>query len=149
MIELAMVRRMTIKALAAAPLVLAGLWLLGGPRYAWSGAIGLVMTLANLWLAARIIGGVAENNPSLLLVAGLGAFGLGLALLTGMAVLLETRDAVFFPVTGFVLVGGHLILVLWEASGAYGRAGAGDTATKSRPPGAEVGAEDMELKIWS
>ncbi len=140
MIELAMVRRMTIKAVFAAPLLFVTLWALGGPRYAWSGAVGLVMTLANLWLSARIIGGVAENNPSLLLVAGLAAFGFGLALLTGMAFLLETRDLVFFPVTGFVLVGGHLILVLWEASGAYGRAGpgTGDTRAKSRPPGAEV-----------
>jgi hypothetical protein len=125
MIELAMVRRMTIKAVAAAPLLLASLWILGGPRYAWSGAVGLAMTLANLWLAARIIGGVAENHPSLLLLAGLAAFGFGLALLTGIALLLETRELVFFPVTGFVLVGGHLILVLWEASGAYGRAGSG------------------------
>jgi hypothetical protein len=140
MIELAMVRRMTIKAVVAAPLLLASLWLLGGPRYAWSGAVGLVMTLANLWLAARIIGGVAENNPSLLLLAGLAAFGFGLALLTGIAFLLETRELVFFPVTGFVLVGGHLILVLWEASGAHGRAGsgAGEPRAKSRPPGAEV-----------
>ena len=140
MIERAMVRRMTMKAVVVAPLLLASLWILGGPRYAWSGAVGLVMTLANLWLAARIIGGVAENNPSLLLLAGLAAFGFGLALLTGIAFLLQTRELVFFPVTGFVLVGGHLILVLWEASGAYGRAGsgAGDTRAKSRPPGAEV-----------
>ena len=140
MIERAMVRRMTMKAVVVAPLLLASLWILGGPRYAWSGAVGLVMTLANLWLAARIIGGVAENNPGLLLLAGLAAFGFGLALLTGIAFLLQTRELVFFPVTGFVLVGGHLILVLWEASGAYGRAGsgAGDTRAKSRPPGAEV-----------
>ena len=140
MIERAMVRRMTMKAVVVAPLLLVSLWILGGPRYAWSGAVGLVMTLANLWLAARIIGGVAENNPSLLLLAGLAAFGFGLALLTGIAFLLQTRELVFFPVTGFVLVGGHLILVLWEASGAYGRAGsgAGDTRAKSRPPGAEV-----------
>ena len=140
MIERAMVRRMTMKAVVVAPLLLASLWILGGPPYAWSGAVGLGMTLANLWLAARIIGGVAENNPSLLLLAGLAAFGFGLALLTGIAFLLQTRELVFFPVTGFVLVGGHLILVLWEASGAYGRAGsgAGDTRAKSRPSGAEV-----------
>jgi hypothetical protein len=140
MIELEMVRRMTIKAVIAAPILLAALWVLGGPRYAWSGAVGLVMTLVNLWLSARIIGGVAENNPSLLLVAGLAAFGLGLALLTGIAFLLETRDLVFFPVTGLVLVAGHLILVLWEASSAYGRAGpgTGDSGAKRRPRSAEV-----------
>jgi hypothetical protein len=140
MIELEMVRRMAIKAVIAAPILLAALWVWGGPRYAWSGAVGLVMTLVNLWLSARIIGGVAENNPSLLLVAGLAAFGLGLALLTGIAFLLETRALVFFPVTGLVLVAGHLILVLWEASGAYGRAGTGtgDTGAKSRPRSAEV-----------
>ena len=132
MIELAMVRRMALRAVVISPLLLGGLWLLGGPVHALSGGVGLLMTLANLWLSARIIGGIADSNPGLLLAAGMAAFALGLALLTGIALLLQRLDLVLFPVTGFVLVGGHLILVLWEASGAYGRVGPGTGDGKAR-----------------
>jgi len=47
------------------------------------------------------------------------SFTLGLAILTGIAFLLRTTDAFYFPVTGFTLIGAHLVLVLWEAARAY------------------------------
>ncbi len=103
------------------PFLVGLLWLFGGPRYAYSGAIGLAMTLVNLWLAARIIGVVAEHNPQLLLAAAMGAFVVGLALLTAVAFALQAADVVHFPVTGLVLIGSHLGLVLWEAPAAYDR----------------------------
>ncbi len=80
------------------------------------------MTIGNLWLSARIIGGVAENSPQLLLPAALTTFALGLALLVGLAFGLKNLDFIDFPVTGFVLIGSHLGLVLWEAAGAYDHA---------------------------
>jgi hypothetical protein len=46
---------------------------------------------------------------------------LGLLLLTGIALLLRTTDTVYFPVTGFVLIGSHLLVVLWEAAGNHNR----------------------------
>jgi hypothetical protein len=119
-IELQMVRRMALRGLLISPLVIAALAAFGGVRYGISAAAGLAMTLLNLWLSGRIIGGVAEKNPELLLPAGLATFTLGLLLLTGIALGLRATDLVYFPVTGLVLVGSHLLLVLWEAAGAYG-----------------------------
>jgi hypothetical protein len=133
-IELEMVRRMTFRGLLLAPVVIAVLAAFGGVRYGVSAAAGLAMTLLNLWLSGRIIGGVAEKNPDLLLPAGLATFTLGLLLLTGIALGLRAADLVYFPVTGLVLVGSHLLLVLWEAAGAYehvDRNGAATAETRS------------------
>ncbi|MFN2389033.1 MAG: hypothetical protein ABR575_05435 [Actinomycetota bacterium] len=127
MIELQMVHRMMRRAAILAPIVAAALTWFRGSLWGLSAAIGIVMTVLNLWLAARIIGGVAQNNPQLLLVAALGAFTLGLMVLVGIALGLRAAGVVYFPVTGFTLIGSHLVLVLWEASGAYGEATTGRT----------------------
>jgi len=119
MIELGMVHRMVRSGAVLAPFAIAPLWLWGGLQAATSGAVGLAMALLNLWLAGRIIGGVADTNPGLLMAAAMVAFGLGLALLTGIALVLQRLDLVSFPVTGLTLVGAHLGLVLWEAARAY------------------------------
>ncbi|HEX3326398.1 MAG TPA: hypothetical protein VHV50_05335 [Actinomycetota bacterium] len=132
MIELQMVRRMAFRGLLIAPFVIAVLAAFGGVRYGVSAAAGLAMTLLNLWLSARIIGGVAERNPELLLPAGLATFTLGLLLLTGIALGLRAADLVYFPVTGIVLVGSHLLLVLWEAAGAYEHADRGAATAETR-----------------
>jgi hypothetical protein len=118
-IELGMVHRMLRRGALAAPLLVAVLALTGGMRTALSGAVGLALALVNLWLAGRIIGGVAENNPSLLMGAAFVALGAGLALLTGLALALQALDLVSFRVAGFTLVGAHIALVLWEAARAY------------------------------
>jgi hypothetical protein len=118
-IELQMVRRMAYRGLLVSPLIIGGLAVWNGTEYAFSGAVGLAMTLLNLWISARIIGGVAERSPKLLLPAAMATFAFGLLLLTGIALALTATDAVYFPVTGFTLIGSHLGLVLWEAAGAY------------------------------
>jgi hypothetical protein len=114
-----MVGRMARRALFLTPVLVAVLWLVDGPKWGLSAAVGVAMTLGNLWLSARILGGVAERTPNLLLPAGLAVFMLGLFLLTLVALALRAFDVVYFPVTGFTLIGCHLLLVLWEAAGAY------------------------------
>lgn len=126
-----MVRRMTTRALAVTAPIVVVLWLAGDARWALSGAIGLAMTVGNLWLAARVIGGVAEHNPQLLIPAALAVFALGLALLTGVALALQAADLVYFPVTGFTLIASHFVLVLWEAAGAYNHVGPDPLAKRS------------------
>jgi hypothetical protein len=121
MIEANMARRIALRAAALAPILAGGLWLAGGGRWAVSGLVGLALTVANLWMAGRILGGIAESNPNLLLPVGVAVFAFGFILLAGVALALKAADAIFFPVTGFVLVGSHLGLVLWEAAGAYAR----------------------------
>ena len=119
MIELQMVRRMALRALTVAPVVIGGLWFWGGSEYGLSAAMGIAMTILNLWLSGRIIGGVAERSPHLLMPAALASFMLGLLVLTGIALMLRGVDEVYFPVTGFVLIGSHLLVVLWEAGSAH------------------------------
>ncbi|HYN37290.1 MAG TPA: hypothetical protein VEV82_09990 [Actinomycetota bacterium] len=119
MIELQMVKRMAIRALVIAPAIIGVLWIWGGPRYGLSAAIGIAMTILNLWLSGLIIGGVADRNPQLLMPVAMATFMLGLLVLTGIALGLRNLEAVEFPVTGFVLIGSHLLVVLWEATGAY------------------------------
>ena len=119
MIELRMVHRMARRALLLAPPTIAALWIFGSGHWALSGAAGLAMTVINLWFSAQVIGRVAENNPQLLLAAGLVAFMLALLLLVGIALALRASDLVYFPVTGLVLIGSHFVVVLWEAAGAY------------------------------
>jgi hypothetical protein len=93
-IELQMVKRMIVKGLYVAPLLIVALWLWNGSDYALSGAIGVAMTLGNLYLAAKIIGGFAERNPRMLLAAAMVAFTAGLALLAGLAFVLKSTGVV-------------------------------------------------------
>jgi hypothetical protein len=118
-IELQMVHRMVKKGLLLAPLLIAALWLWNGWEYAFAGAVGLAMTLLNLWIAGKVIGSIAEHSPRLLLAGAMVAFTLGLAVLTGIAFALRAADVVYFPVTGITLVGSHIVLVLWEAAATY------------------------------
>ena len=111
-----MVRRMIFRSLYLAPILLVALFVWNGVDYAFSGLVGLSMTLLNLLLAAKVIGSVAESTPRLLLPAAMVAFTLGLAVLTGIAFALRAADLVYFPVTGITLVGSHLLLVLWEGA---------------------------------
>jgi len=118
-IELQMVYRMIKKGVLIAPAVILPFFIWGGVDEGVSALIGIAMALLNLLLAARIIGGVAENKPGMLLPAAMFAFMLGLAVLTAIAFGLEALDFVTFKITGLVLIGTHLGLVLWEAAGAY------------------------------
>ena len=131
MIELQMVRRMAIRALIIAPFIIGALWLWEGNRWGISAAIGIGMTILNLYLSGLLIGKVADSKPELLMPAALATFMLGLLLLTGIALLLRTIDTVYFPVTGFVLIGSHLLVVLWEAAGNHNRV---------QTPGSTLGA---------
>ncbi len=116
-----MVYRMAKRGLILAPFVIGGLFIAGGSRWALSGAAGIAMTILNLYLAAQIIGRVAEKNPKLLIPAGMVSLMLGLALLTAITLVLRATNVVDFPVTGFTLIGAHFVVVLWEGLGAKGR----------------------------
>lgn len=135
MIELQMVRRMTLHALALAPAIVGALWIWGGSRYGLSATTGIAMTILNLYLSGLIIGRVADNKPQLLMPAALATFMLGLMVLTAIALVLRNTDAVYFPVTGFVLIGSHLLVVFWEAIGNHNKvqiSGASQTTMKVR-----------------
>ena len=119
MIELRIVQRMIRRGLLAGPAVVAAAFVAGGLRAAISALIGVALALANLWLAGRIIGGVAENRPELLMAAGVASLAVGLVLVVASALVLQRLDAVDFAVTGVVFALGHLALVTWEAADAF------------------------------
>lgn len=115
MIELEIVRRMVRRGLLLAPVAIVGLWIAGGPPYGVSVAAGIALTLFNLWLAGRIIGGLAENRPDLLLAGGMAALGAGMILVVAGLVALRAIEFIDLPVAGLSLIGAHLVIVLWEA----------------------------------
>ena len=121
MIELEIVRRMIRRGLYLTPVVIVALAAFGGLEWALSGAIGMALALGNLWFAARIIGGVAENRQDLVMVAAFAAFILGLALLTVAAIVIKKIESLDFPVTGFTLIGAHMFLTTWEAADKFMR----------------------------
>jgi hypothetical protein len=115
LIEIQMVRRMAVRGVIfGIPLVIA-MWIIDGPLWAFSAAVGVAMTIGNLWFAALLIGKVADSSPNLLLPVAMVAFVGGLMLLTGIALGLRALDLIYFPVTGFSLIGIHLGVVIWEA----------------------------------
>jgi hypothetical protein len=130
LIELQMVKRMIARGLYLAPVLVLALALWNGSEYAVSGAAGLALTLLNLFIAAGVIGYVAENSPRLLLPAAMVAFTLGLGVITGISFVLKSTGVVYFPVTGFTLIGTHLLLVIWEAA-----------ASRDKTPSARLQAE--------
>ncbi|MBA2725239.1 MAG: hypothetical protein H0U53_04550 [Actinobacteria bacterium] len=118
MIELAMVNRMLRRGVLVLILSALVLAILGGGQEASSGALGVGMALLNLWVAGRIIGGIAENAPHLLMPAALASFVFAALLLTVTGALLQDSPVVDFKITGVMLVASHLLLVTWEAAGS-------------------------------
>ena len=116
MIELAMVKRMLRRGALVLVLVALVLAVLDGPESSLSGSLGVALALLNLWVAGRIIGGIAENAPHLLMPAALASFVFAGLLLTVSGVVLQDSTAIDFKVTGVALVATHLLLVTWEAA---------------------------------
>lgn len=116
MIELAMVRRMLTRGMVILVLTAGVLSVVGDPKDSLSGALGVAMALLNLWVAGRIIGGIAENAPHLLMPAALASFVFAALLLTVSGVLLRGNSIVDFKIIGLALVSSHLLLVTWEAA---------------------------------
>ena len=114
-----MVRRMIRRGLLFAPLVIATLWVMGGPRYGAAAAAGIALTLANLWCAGRIIGGLAENRPELLVVGAIAALVVGMGFVVVGLLVLRSIEYIDLTVAGLVLIGSHLGVVIWEAADAF------------------------------
>ena len=113
-----MVQRMAKRGLVLAAIVALVMWAWQGPFYAWSSLVGSALTVGNLWFSARLIGATVENNPKMLLPVGLATFTGGLLALTAISAVLMLTDLIYFPATGFTLIGMHFVLVLSEAVGS-------------------------------
>jgi hypothetical protein len=119
MIELAIVRHMIVRGALLAPVLVVVLLAVEGPEAALSGAIGLGLTLLLMWLSGRIIGGLAENRPDLLMVGAMVAMVVSLAGAGVALVALERVDFVDFRVAALTLVASYLVLIIWEAADKF------------------------------
>jgi hypothetical protein len=116
LIELKVVRRMLVRGLIVGPLAVLVAWVLGGSSVGIGAALGTGLALANLYLAGRIIGGIAENAPHLMLPGAMAAFMLGMVLLVLIAVLFKAVGGWSPTAAGIALIAAHLVLVMWEAA---------------------------------
>lgn len=105
---------MARRCLPVAPVLVLVSGLIWGVDGALSAAFAVVLVLANLVLAAALLGRAARISLSLLMVAALGGFALRLILLT--AVVWAVKDQAWVDMTplGLTLIVTHLGLLVWE-----------------------------------
>ena len=106
-----------------------GLWLtpgvaligavIGGLEGFLAAIVGLALTIVNLWFGGRVLGGLAENRPDLLLAGVVLVLVIAFAATIGALVALKQVDFIAFPLTAIIFAGSHLILVTWEAADRF------------------------------
>jgi hypothetical protein len=79
-----------------------------------SGAIALGIVLVNFLAAAAIMSRAAKSGPTAIGAAALGGYVLRLAVILVALVLLRHQPWIDLPTLGFVIVGTHLGLLVWE-----------------------------------
>ena len=102
------------------------------------------MTIGNLWLSARLIGAWPSTHLSSHARRDRHVRAWS-PVANGAHDWPQSEAAIYFPVTGFVLIGSHLLLVLVEAAGAYAR------STRRSPARARStqGATPVKEHAWS
>ena len=99
-------------------LMVAPLILLVSAVRGWDGvvsaAIALGIVLVNFLAAAAIMSRAAKSGPTAIGAAALGGYVLRLAVILVALVLLRHQPWIDLPTLGFVIVGTHLGLLVWE-----------------------------------
>jgi hypothetical protein len=106
-----------------------GLWLtpgvaligvvIGGLEGFLAAVVGIALTIVNLWFGGRVLGGLAENRPDLLLAGVVLVLLIAFSATIGALVALKQVDFIAFPLTAIIFAGSHLILVTWEAADRF------------------------------
>jgi hypothetical protein len=100
--------------LMVAPVVVLACGLIRGWDGAASAAIALGIVLVNFLAAAAIMTRAAKSGPTAIGAAALGGYVLRLAVILVALVLLRHQPWIDLPTLGFVIVGTHLGLLVWE-----------------------------------
>jgi hypothetical protein len=79
-----------------------------------SAAIALGIVLVNFLAAAAIMTRAAKSGPTAIGAAALGGYVLRLAVILVALVVLRHQPWIDLPTLGFVIVGTHLGLLVWE-----------------------------------
>jgi hypothetical protein len=102
------------RGLLISPIIILAAGLLRGWNGAASAAVGLAIVLVNFLVAAAIMSRAAKSGPTAIGAAALGGYVLRLAVILIALVLLRHQPWIDLPVLGFVIVGTHLGLLVWE-----------------------------------
>jgi len=102
------------RGLMIAPAVVLACGLLRGWNGATSAAIALGIVLVNFLAAAAIMTRAAKSGPTAIGAAALGGYVLRLAVILVALVLLRHQPWIDLATLGFVIVGTHLGLLVWE-----------------------------------
>jgi hypothetical protein len=100
--------------LMIAPVVVLVCGLIRGWDGASSAAVALGIVLVNFLAAAAIMTRAAKSGPTAIGAAALGGYVLRLAVILVALVLLRHQPWIDLPTLGFVIVGTHLGLLVWE-----------------------------------
>jgi hypothetical protein len=100
--------------LMVAPVVVLAGGLIRGYDGASSAAIALGIVLVNFLAAAAIMSRAAKSGPTAIGAAALGGYVVRLAVILVALVLLRHQPWIDLPTLGFVIVGTHLGLLVWE-----------------------------------
>jgi ATP synthase I chain len=102
------------RGLMVAPVVVVACGLIRGWDGASSAAIALGIVLVNFLAAAAIMTRAAKSGPTAIGAAALGGYVLRLAVILVALVLLRHQPWIDLPTLGFVIVGTHMGLLVWE-----------------------------------
>ena len=118
-VEFEMMGHMVRRGLWLTPVVALICGVIGGLDAFLAAVLGLALTIANLWFGGRVLGGLAENRPDLLLAGVVLVLLIAFAATIGALVALKQVDFIAFPLTAIIFAGSHLILVTWEAADRF------------------------------
>jgi hypothetical protein len=102
------------RGLMVAPVILLVAGLLRGWPGVASAAIGLGIVLLNFLAAAAIMTRAAKSGAAAIGAAALAGYVVRLAVILVALVLLRHQPWIDLPTLGFVIVGTHLGLLVWE-----------------------------------
>ena len=97
-----------------APVVVLACGVIRGWDGASSAAVALGIVLVNFLAAAAIMTRAAKSGPTAIGAAALGGYVLRLAVILVALVVLRHQPWIDLPTLGFVIVGTHLGLLVWE-----------------------------------
>jgi len=118
-VEFELMRNMVRRGLWLTPIVTLVAVVIGGLEAFPGAVLGIGLAIANLWFGGRVLGGLAENRPDLLLPGVIVVLALAFGASIGALTALKQVDFIAFPMTAIIFAGSHLTLVTWEAADRF------------------------------
>jgi hypothetical protein len=112
--ELEVAKDLLRHAVWVAPVLVAGSGLVWGVDGMLSSLFGVALVLANLVLAAALMGWAAKISPTVLMAVAFGGFFVRMGLVLTALVLVQKQSWVVLAPLAITIIVTHLGLLLWE-----------------------------------